>query len=202
MNGHPVFLGSRTGGVRACPGARSRRRRAPFTLMEILVVLAILALITGLVLPHIGKLPEGLRVDTCIGVFENAFRDSALRARATGATVKLVLNAENNEFRLQEIKPSTAVPPPAADDASAGTVDGETSPAEGHYNGEKVYPLPNGIEWNLDQWNAAADGPPAFTFYPNGECSGLPIEFSTGNRKLRLAAEHLTAMPHVTDLNP
>ena len=173
--------------MRAFPANRCHPRTF-FSLMEILVVLAILGLITGLVLPRIGKLPEGLRVDTCVGVFSNALRDAALRSRATGATVRLVLDAENNAFRLEESFVAPLLP---------GQQDDVVS---GHYTGGKSYPLPNGIEWRLDEGDAVPAGGPAYTFYPNGECTGPRLEFSTGTRHLRLEVDRLTAAPLVTDL--
>jgi hypothetical protein len=68
-----------------------------------------------------------------------------------------------------------------------------------YYAGEKSYPLPNGIEWHLEDWDAAVYGPPAFTFYPNGECSGLRLEFNAGSRRLRLEVDRLTGSPLVTE---
>ncbi len=178
--------------------AKPIRRR--FTLVEMLVVLAIIGVIVGLVLPNVGKLPEGLRADSCAGTIGNAFRDAALRARATGATVKLTLDAENNRFRLEEA--AAAVQAPAGDvSVSAAAAGDEAQASRGrYYAGEKEYPLPNGIEWHLENWDAAVYGPPAFTFYANGECSGLRLEFSAGSRRLRLEVDRLTGNPVITDV--
>ena len=192
------------------PQATVQCRR--FTLIEIIIVIAIMAVIVGLVLPRIGKLPEGLRIENCIGTFETAFRDAALRASATGATVKVKLDAAGNKLDLEEIArpplPTVATPAPGG---VASTLSSSRAPmtaaqapneppAESRYSGGKSYELPNGIEWKLETWDAELYGSPSYTFYPNGEAAGPRLEFDAGNRRLRLDVNRLTGRPLVTEI--
>ena len=188
------------------------RVRRPFTMMELVVVLAIMAAIVGVVLPQIGRLPTGMRIETCIGTFESAFRDAALRANATGATVKLKLDSKANKFELEEIAapPLPAVAPPVTGVAStltssskpmsAPTPMPDEAPAESRYSGSKSYELPNGIEWKLDDWASDEYDAPAYTFYPNGEAAGPRLEFDSGSRRLRLDVNRLTGRPAVSEI--
>ena len=184
--------------------------RPSFTLIEIAVVLAIVSLIAGLVLPMVGRLPEGLRIDDCIGKIEAAFRDAALRSRATGATVRVVLDVEGKQFKLEEVSapplPQVTVTPAATSMFSTSSarpdptdVASPEAAPEGRYAGGKTYVFPNGIEWRLEQWDSELDGTPAYTFYPNGEAAGPYLEFTTGDRRFSVDVDRLTGRPAVTE---
>ncbi len=184
--------------------------RSSFTLIEMMIVLVIVALIAGLALPMVGRLPEGLRIDECIGKIESAFRDAALRSRATGATVKVALDVESKQFTLEEVSaaplPTVAVTPAApsmfatssAHKTSAADAPEETV-QESRYAGGKTYALPNGIEWRMEQWDTEQDGNPTYTFYPNGEASGPRLEFETSDRRFSVDVDRLTGRPAVTE---
>ena len=176
-------------------------KSSPFTLIEVVVVLAIVALIAGLVLPLVGRLPEGLRIDKCISGIEAAFQDAALRSRATGATVKVVVDVAKKQLQLEEL-PALPLPPVAASPAAAVPAGAAPDAAreDGRYSGGKTYALPNGIQWRLEERDSGQDGAPAYFFYPNGEAAGPRLEFATGDRRFNLDMDRLTGRPAIAEV--
>lgn len=79
--------GSAGGGYAPARGAR-------FTLMEMLVVAAVLAIVLGLVAPRVGRVPSRVQAEYCVSAVRTALDVAALRARTTGQACRLVLVPE------------------------------------------------------------------------------------------------------------
>jgi general secretion pathway protein H len=73
-----------------------RRRAAGFTLLELIVVVAILAVATALVLPSIGRSSETLRLRSEAGRVAAVIREARLRAVSQRHATRVKLDAGRN----------------------------------------------------------------------------------------------------------
>jgi len=179
---------------RRMPTSTSSPTRRFFSLLEIVIVLIILGLTAALVVPRVGRLPRGVLVKTMIGRIETAFRDAAMRARATGGTVTLSLDSEGNSFRMQDGgsgQPSGWAPP--SPDRAA-----ESAPGGGVFAKSRDYGMPKGTLWRTDTGAEIGENAPSFTFYGSGEAAGPELEIIVGKGRYSLAVDRLTGRPLIT----
>ena len=171
--------------VRSLPGGRR------FSLLEIVVVLAVLSLILAIVLPRVARVPARLTVENAHSRIRSALREAGLRARASGRPLRLVLDAEENTFRVLPLPAPEDLrgePPPADDDGARnpGVVVRKLS----------RYDMPGSIAWHPETaLLRTEDEAPFFAFFPDGEASGTPVEFTVAKRRYVLDVERLTGHP-------
>ncbi len=183
-----------------------QRPRAPrfFSLMEILVVIAIITLALALVLPKVGRLPRRLKVARSLSGIRIAFRETAMRARAGGQAHQLTLDLDSHSFRTRAIplppltglqgqrpKPPTA-PPLEDEEADPGSSDRPRT-------GQTRYEISDDVKWEDEGTYGEGEGP-SFLFFPDGEASGEPLEFAIGRRRFRLDVDRLTGTPVITEI--
>lgn len=183
-----------TAGSRDLPGCRGAR----FTLLEILLVLAILSLILAVVLPRIGRMPKRLLVERVLSSLRVAVAETGVRARASGQGVQLVLDVDGSQFLVQ--------PMPSGDLAQRVALggmrrNGESRPGEpdrrrGLIPATSSYDIPGDVEWRTD-WieddtSLDEDGRPVYAFYPDGQATGVPIVFSVAGRTFEFDVDRLT----------
>jgi type II secretory pathway pseudopilin PulG len=178
-------------------------RRCPFTLLEILIVVTLVAIVLALAAPRVGHIPARLRAEHCLSAVRAALDETCLRARATGRSYRLLLVTEedSSRFVVSEVtedpltlplSPEAAAPAPAA--PATGT---EQKPGQGGAIVLEVseYKLPDAVRWDPDslaQGTAAGDEGPVFLFYKSGEAGGPALAFSVGARHYRLDLDPLT----------
>ena len=170
---------------------RASRRKALFSLLEVVVVLAVLSLILAVALPRLGRVPSRLTVENAHSRIRSALREAGLRARASGRPLRLVLDADGNAFRVDR-------PPAPAD-----TLGGADPPREADGGGSSIvvrrlarYELPGSVSWYPETalLNSDEDAP-FFAFFPDGEATGTPVEFAVAGRRFVLDVERLTGHP-------
>ncbi len=161
---------------------RSIRDRAAFTMLELLVVLVVIGLFMALVTPRIGRMPRGLMVKSMLGRIDASFRDAAMRARARGSYVQLVLDPGANCFRIQD---SNGMP------GSSGAEN------DGLLGEAGVYAMPAGTEW---QMGIGDNESYSFLFFPGGEASGPQVEVVIGEMRFFIGVDCLTGKPVVTEI--
>ncbi|MDT8390536.1 MAG: type II secretion system protein [Lentisphaeria bacterium] len=145
------------------------RRR--FTLVEILVVLAIFSLVLVLVLPRTAKAPAGVAVRVARQAMEEPLRMAAMRARATGRTVTVTLNREESMFIIS-----------AGDKSENGA--------------RTAYPVPD----DVDLLNSE-ETPLIHTFFSHGGAAGPELSYVCRDRRFILSVDKLNSRVMVTETN-
>lgn len=181
------------------PTSRAGNKGPPgFTLIEILIVVALLAIVMSLVLPRIGHLPARLQAERCLSAVQAALDETGLRARATGRPFRLVLRVEEESSRFvvsAEVSDPLALPlctaaAPVATEAPAAEVHDS-----GMVPGASEYVMPDAVEWtseSVQAGTAVGDEGPVLVFYSSGEAGGPPLEFRVGKRRYCMEVDRLT----------
>jgi type II secretory pathway pseudopilin PulG len=165
--------------------------RQQFTLIEAVIVLAVIGLLLTLVLPKVGRLPRTLVIQHTISAVQTGFRDAGLRARTTGRPVRLVLDADPGKFRVEDGAANAYVPslpPPPAPDAAG-------QPARAVPDNVLEYKVPSDVEWDLTGLDLGPDERPGYVFMPDGAAAGPTLFFTVGKTRFRLDVEQLTGRP-------
>jgi len=184
------------------------QRRPRFTLIETLVVLAVISVLLALVVPRVGRAPAGLVFRTAVTRFRAAVRSAGLRARATGHAVHLRYDPQSRTLRIEDASPTEDSLLPqetapsnegdlAAGPAAVGAKKSDKS-TSALYRDLTTWTLPRGVVCR----SLAADGfggdeEIVYEFSPNGELSGPSVELSVGRRRVRLIPDVLTGRLYV-----
>jgi prepilin-type N-terminal cleavage/methylation domain-containing protein len=176
------------------------RRGRGFTLIEILIVVALVAIVMALALPRIGRLPARLQAERCVSAVQAALDETGLRARATGRPFRLLLIAdeESSRFTVSALANDPLGLPLSGSAAPAAAPDPATAAVthdSGLVPGATEYVLPDAVKWtpeSLQEGTASGDEGPALAFYSSGEAGGPALEFVVGKRHYRLDVDRLT----------
>jgi type II secretory pathway pseudopilin PulG len=174
-------------------------RRHTFSMIEVVVVAAIMAMILALVAPQVVRMPTGVVVRKTADEIISLFRTASLRARTGGERVILVLDPEGDRFSLESGGGATAEAVVLGEDA--GGRDGVTNAAvpEGDdpYLPFREVQLPDEVEWDVDPkrlWGGPDEhGLYRFVFSPGGEASGPDFTLVLRRRVLAFRLDPLTA---------
>ena len=79
-----------------------RKSQRGITLIEVVVVLTVLAILMGAAVPTVGAAIDGFRATGATADLYAAVQLTKVRARATGVTHALVLDADGRAFRIVE----------------------------------------------------------------------------------------------------
>ncbi|MCK5804681.1 MAG: hypothetical protein KAI66_17720 [Lentisphaeria bacterium] len=175
-----------------------KERSSAFTLLEILVVLAIIILATALVAPSIGRMPGRLTVEQALSSIRTAMSESALVARAGGTPMRLTLNMEDNSFSLAAFTPekgfaADTVPHPQKKDAPH-----PEKQAPGLVTSSSLFKLSKEIKWD-DEIDATMNDAPEFLFFPDGEATGPVLQFMVARQHFKLSVDRLTGACAIRD---
>jgi len=168
--------------------------------MEIIVVVSIIALALAVVMPRFGRLPRRLMVARSLSDIRLAFRETSMRARASGQPFRLVLNVEEHAFRAEPFQPPPLnglegeLPKP---NLPSPRNEANTPPA-GNRQNQGEYKIPEDVVWEESASSYEESGP-GFVFFPDGEASGDPLEFTIHHRHFRLDVDRLTGNPIITE---
>lgn len=173
--------------------------RRPFTLIEILTVLAIVAVVLGLVMPRVLRIPKRVQVEGARTRFVSALRECAVRAVATGRTIQVRLDGSGQNFMVTTARAEldalsdSKLPEGGESDKAAESTGLVVS-------NRSSYAVPSGVTWpDLDQGDE--DHLPVFTFYPDGGASGPELVYVVAERRFSLRVDRLTSRPEIRELN-
>jgi len=151
--------------------------RRSFTLVEIIIVVILISMVAMLLLPRIGYLPRSVVEKRVISEIRSAFYDAGMRARATGKTVKLILDLEEAEFVIEDDEGAEGLSV-----VSLPATDSVNSTIEDNLQRESIvklrkYKISDEVSWELGELDLGEDEKIFFLFYPNGEVSGNELKF-------------------------
>jgi prepilin-type N-terminal cleavage/methylation domain-containing protein len=109
-----------------------RRRRARdvrgFSLIELVLVVAILAILGGIAVPTITSMMAGMRVSSAARLVERELQTARMRAVSANRAMRVRFNCPAvGQYRLVEVIGTPSVPAPADADGQAATRCNETS---------------------------------------------------------------------------
>lgn len=161
-------------------------RRNSYTFIEMLVVCVIVLLITALVAPRLGGGTRRMIVENALSNLRGAFNETAMRARAGGQPLALVLDVAQNQLLVQNFANpldhewnAPVLQPLTGADGQGGILPGATS-----------YEVSKDIVWtDLPEGDAADAQQITYRFFPDGEASGPELAFEVQGRKFVLVID-------------
>ena len=153
-----------------------------YTLIEMVVVCVIVMLAVALVVPRIGGGARRMGAERALSAIREAYSETAMRARATGKPLALVLQPEEKLFQVQgDVVKLDKDWHPALLSPETGT-EGKAAILPG----ASSYSVPDAVEWTeLPEYTDGYEGI-AYVFYPDGEAMGPEIAWKMFGRSYRL----------------
>ena len=172
-----------------------KRQAHSFTLIELLVVMAVLALLLGVVAPRVGKASARLLTETALTEQRQAFQETAMRARATGQPMQLLLDPDSSTLTV------SVLPGNLSREWVPSVNQQEDSPASGLLGDISTFSLSKDIEWQPDDANFNADNEIVFSFFPDGEAGGAALRFSLRGVNYELEVDRITGHAVIWELD-
>jgi len=141
---------------------------ARFTLLEMIIVLALLLLITGVVSSGIRKIPAFVTLDDCVDKLKNVFSEASARAVFQGQNVRVLYDPAARRFGIE-------------------------GGGEGTGIGLKGTKLPKDAEIEFPDFSGS-DETVAYFFYSDGSGGGPPTKISLNGHARLLTVSPLTGM--------
>ncbi len=186
--------------MKTCPASarrsRHQRRGGAFTLLEILIVFVVIGLVMAVAAPAIVRQSDRMTIEGALTDLRTAVSETALRARATGQTLTLTLDAEAAQFRVgaaSEALERTWQPPQnASDDLDEHR--------HAIIEAKPAYRFPSAVQWQLDDVQTDDDGQVVLTFFPDGQAAARELPFDVCGRRYLLQVDRITASPVILEL--
>ncbi len=149
-----------------------------FTLLELLLVLALVGLITGVIMPRLGGSLSGVKLRSATNSVAAMMRYARSQAAAEQLPHQVVFDSGSGNVVLR-----------TAEDAGGGAG-----------SSLKVYELPAEVEIAGIKSGARAvfgEGKNGFIFYPGGSCSGGEVLLAVGSRSYLIRLDRITGLVEV-----
>lgn len=146
---------------------KSQVDRLAFTLIELVAILAIVLLVTGLVAGNVGRIPIFLSLESTIQKIQYMFSRASIMAMAQGKTVTVSYDPGGKIFSINHDGVADA---------------GEFS---GKFLHEKI---PDAITVEFESEN------PCYVFFPDGSGSGTPFRLTLKGHASRVRISSLTGV--------
>lgn len=173
------------------------RKRAPFTLLEILIVFVVIGLVMVIAAPAVIKQSDRLTIENALSDLRTAVNETALRSRATGMTLALTLVPDAHHFTVssanaEALERSWQPPAPQNQEFEDRRHDIIAAKAQ--------YPFPDAIQWQLDQAVLDDQGDVVFTFFPDGQAAAQELSFELCGKHFLLQVDRITSAPTILEI--
>lgn len=158
-----------------------RRRRHNFTVLELIIVLMIGALLTGLVVSRVGKIPAFASLDRTANDVEKLMSYASYLALLRGSETHVTINPESRTFNIAVVKTQDE-----QDSEYAGQQDSMLS------NKYMKLTLPDYVKINIP--SAMQEETSTCYFNPDGTASGPEFYVILGKHAVKLWISPLTGM--------
>lgn len=156
-------------------------RKQEFTLIEIVTVLAIVMIVSGIVLANI-KLPVFASLDNTARGIRLLFSEAQRQTSLQGCEIRVIYSHEKREFYLSHV------------------TDEDTFGENAELTDKKIKSgnlcrIPEKIEVKFPEFEDATDDI-QYRFFPDGSASGPEMELTLDERKIILGVSRLTGMAY------
>ena len=170
-----------------------REQSHSFTLVEIVLVLAIVALLLAVVVPNVGRIPAKYSRAKAVESLQQVFSEASLRARTTGRTIELIIKPAAGTAVTRELKSTPRRKKFDLQEKSNDEKTGVLWSSKTDYS-DNIEWVPHGDQSQFKNLR--------YVFYPNGEASGMDATFNLNNRQYKLSFNHLSGTISVRAINP
>ena len=174
----------------------SARRNRPYTLLEMIVVCAIVMLVVALVTPRLGGGGLRMAAESALSEIRGAFQQTATRARITGQPYQMTLLPEEGVFQVAPLEN------PLDQDWHPATL----SPLTGESGRGAIvqlvdsYQVPDGVEWTELPDGEEDSGRILFRFFPDGEATGPELAWKMHGRSYRLVMDSVQGKATILEI--
>lgn len=152
----------------------------PYTLIELVAVLAIIILISSVVTVYVKYAPSFVSLDTAVNKVEGVLQQGGIQSLSQGRNIKVVYSSESRKFQVQN---------------PGGQEDG--APVNDKTFSEMLsYTLAPEIE--IEFPDADIQNDPEYVFYPDGSASGPPMLISLKGHCFEMKLSPLTGTVRTT----
>ena len=166
-----------------------------FTFFEMMVVVALVALITALVAPKVTTTSKRMIIESSLTGIRQAVSETAMRACATGQSLTLTLDQDASAFRVSQ---TPTLPANNWTPSQVQTTENQAGAAI--IAGKPTYELDKNIEWQPGDSGFGMTDNVEFAFFPDGQASGRSLRFAIRNRQFQLDVDRLTGNPLIQEL--
>jgi prepilin-type N-terminal cleavage/methylation domain-containing protein len=140
-----------------------------FSLVELVIVVALIAIVSAMTVPSILNMMTGMRVSSDARLVERELQTARLRAVATNRAMRLRFNCPTaGQYRLVEVIGTPTVPAPDDDSAAAATRCGTTKYPYPDTNKDWFESPNNDGPLNRLDWRVVFTATQSLEFWPDG----------------------------------
>lgn len=148
--------------------------RAGFTLIELIALLAIVLLVTGVVVGNVGRIPVFLSLENTVHKVQYLFSKASMMAMAQGKSVTVSYAPEGKVFCISSASSS------------------EEAEFSGKFLSERI---PEAVNIEFESEN------PSYIFFPDGTGSGTSFSLTLKGHVYRIRISGLTGVSIVEKMN-
>ncbi len=180
--------------TRSCHTSRVARRVSAFTLIELMIVIAIIGLIAAMGVPSIFQVvrKEGMR--RAVSDVQQLLGDARARAIYGGHAVRVVFHPAEKRLEMADAPIDASPGPLAAAGADNPAATPQPSPLP---VSQSSIVLPDNVDiamLDIDMLDRGGDEIASVDFYPNGTCQELTLVLHCGDEWEKITLEFSTAL--------
>jgi Tfp pilus assembly protein FimT len=162
---------------------RKNSRKSFFTLLEMIMVIAIIMLIAGLSFAYMGRMPAGLILTSTTGKVEQLLMSAHMQASLQGVQKVVVFDFEKNTLFVTD--------PSEEDQELEAAPDAiEDAPENLKLKGD-IYRIPKNIEVEFPDY---LEDIAVYSFFPDGSASGPEMHLTIKGHTMSITVSQLTGI--------